>query len=118
MSIVIGCNWKSEIVLPVNWKIEDSVKIISCCLNTTSPVISAPTEIVPDPVAGEKSSSENGAVKVSMLLLPKNSWFLKLITNSAASTSVGASLSAVNVVPSYRAGTLIPSTIAIFSSPV
>ena len=31
-----------------------------------------------------------------MLPLPKNKWFLKFTTNSAASTSDGASLSAVN----------------------
>ena len=56
----------------------------------------APTDIVPEPLAAVKSVSVKGAVKVSKLFLPKNRWFLKLTTNSAAFTSVGASLSAVN----------------------
>ena len=78
----------------------------------------APTDIVPEPLAAVKSLSVKGAVKVSKWFLPKNNWFLKFTTNSAAFTSVGALLSAVNKDPSYTAGLLIPSTMAIFSDPV
>ena len=78
----------------------------------------APTDIVPEPLAAVKSLSVKGAVKVNKWFLPKNNWFLKFTTNSAAFTSVGALFNAVNKDPSYTAGLLIPSTMAIFYDPV
>ena len=57
ISLVIGCSWKSEIVLPTNLKILLSVKIINCSLNTARPVIVAPTLIEPEPFAAVKSVS-------------------------------------------------------------
>ena len=53
-----------------------------------------------------------------LFVVSLNNWFLKFVTNFAPDTSEGASLSAVNVVLSYSAGTLVPSTMAIFSVPV
>ena len=118
MSVVTGCNWKSPIVLPLSWKIDDSVNIINCCLNTINPVTSAPTDIVPEPFAAVKSLSVYGAVNVITLSLAKNSWFLKFATKLAAVTSVGASIRFVNRFDSVNvAGTFDPSTIAIFSVP-
>ena len=71
MSVVTGCRLKSPIVFPTSWNIDDSVKIISCCLNTIRPVMFAPTDIVPEPLAAVKSLSVKGAVKVSKLFYQK-----------------------------------------------
>ena len=73
MSNVIGCKLKSATVFPTSWNIEESVNIISCCLNTINPVTSAPTDIVPEPFAAVKSLSVYGAVNVITLSFAKNS---------------------------------------------
>ena len=57
ISLVTGFNWKSEEVLPTNWKIDVSVNITSCSLKVIIPVISAPIDKEPAPEAAVKSES-------------------------------------------------------------
>ena len=118
ISLVTGCNVKSAIVLPTNLCMDTSVKIISWSRNTSKPVIGEPTFIEPAPFATEKSLSVYGAVKLSIVPLPKNKAFLKLDINDAPFTSAGASFNAVNILVSYVAGAFAPSTNAIFCVPL
>ena len=118
MSKVIGSNAKLLKDVPDSLKIDFSVKIISCSLNTDSPVIVSPIRILPAPSPDSKFVSNEGAVKVNRSSFAKNKCFLKAITFVELITSVGAPTSAVNVEPSYKAGAFTPSTIATFSVPV
>jgi len=118
MSRVMGTNAKLLRLVPVSLKIDFSVKIISCSLNTDSPVILSPIRILPAPSPASKFVSKEGEVNVNRSKFAKNKCFLKAITLVALITSVGASTSAVKVPPSKRAGAFTPSTIAIFSVPV
>lgn len=118
MSKVIGSNAKLLRDVPDNLKIDFSVKIISCSLNTDSPVILSPIRILPAPSPASKFVSKEGAVKVNRSKFAKNKCFLKAITSVELITSVGAATSATKVPPSYSAGGFTPSTIATFSVPV
>ena len=80
--------------------------------------MSAPTLIIPAPLAALKSVSVYTAVKVIAEPLAKNNVFLKLIVWVAPITSEGAAFKAVKVVPSKIAGTLAPSTSIILSVPL
>ena len=70
MSRVIGSSNQLAKPVPVNLKIDFSVKIISCSLNTANPVILSPIRMLPAASPASKFVSKKGAVKVNKSALP------------------------------------------------